>query len=60
MGCLNRSAPTLWTMWTTQERCPLRPQAHQQQQKRSIDVLPKADNLTCCLHVRAPEDGLYR
>jgi hypothetical protein len=31
------------------ERCPHRPQAHQQQQKRSIDVLPKPDNLTCCL-----------
>src|ERR1700686_2373598 len=37
-------------MWTTQERCPHGPQAHQQQQKRSIDVLPKPDNLTCCLH----------
>src|ERR1700722_17623360 len=40
-------------MWTTQERCPHGPQAHQQQQKRSIDVLPKPDNLTCCLK-RAP------
>src|ERR1700687_2142641 len=39
-------------MWTTQERCPHGPQAHQQQQKRSIDVLPKPDNLTCCLQDR--------
>jgi hypothetical protein len=38
-------------MWTTQERCPHGPQVHQQQQKRSIDVLPKPDNLTCCLHI---------
>ena len=49
-------------MWTTQERCPHGPQAHQQQQKRSIDVLPKPDNLTCCLqhHEGWPSPELER
>jgi hypothetical protein len=33
-------------LWTTQERCPQAPQAQQQQQKRTNDVLQTADNFT--------------
>ena len=51
MGCLKPLGAQPVDMWTTQERCPHRPQAHQQQQKRSNDVLHKPDNLTCYLHV---------
>ena len=49
MGCLKPLGAQPVDMWTTQERCPHRPQAHQQQQKRSNDVLHKPDNLTCYL-----------
>jgi hypothetical protein len=33
-------------LWTTQERCPQAPQAQQQQQKRTFDVLQTADIFT--------------
>jgi hypothetical protein len=33
-------------LWTTQERCPQAPQAQQQQQKRTIDVLQSTDIFT--------------
>jgi len=50
MGRLKPLGAQAVDKWTTQERCPLGPQLHQQQQKRSNDVLLKPDNLIRYLH----------
>ncbi len=50
MGRLNRSARPACGFVDNASALPTTPQAQQLQQKRSIDVLPKPDNLMCSLH----------